>query len=54
MVSRTEQVVELWGLTRLIPIKVLKELNHTEERLKPFYEDLETQMIKLKKEFFGK
>lgn len=48
--------VELWHrwLNGSIPVEVIKELDHSEERLKPFYEDLETQILKLQKELSGK
>ena len=38
--------VELWHrwLDRSIPAEVIEEMNHTEAKLKPFYEDLEDQI----------
>lgn len=54
--SELSRFVELWHrwLDESIPVEVIKELDHTEERLKPFYEDLETQILKLQKELSGK
>jgi len=54
--SELTRFVELWHrwLNESIPVEVIKELDHTEERLKPFYEDLETQILKLQKKLSGK
>jgi hypothetical protein len=43
--------VELWlrWLDRSIPAEVIQEMDYTEERLTPFYEDLENQLNELHK-----
>lgn len=43
--------VEIWHryLDRSLPMDALRELEHGEERLKPFYEDIETKIVELKK-----
>lgn len=48
--------VDLWHrwLEKSIPKEVLEEMDHTEERLKPLYQDLENQLEELKKELSGK
>lgn len=44
--------IEIWKrwLAESIPMEVMNELNHTEERLKPFYQNLEVEMNKLRNE----
>jgi hypothetical protein len=48
--------VEIWHreLSEAIPREVVTELKHTEERLKPFYNDLDNQTNKLSKELSNK
>ncbi len=48
--------VEIWHgyLNKTIPNEVLEKLEHSEESLKPFYEDLENNFNKLRKELSGK
>lgn len=43
--------VEIWHcwLDEAIPKEVIVELNHTEERLKPFYADLDNEIDRLRK-----
>lgn len=43
--------VEIWHryLNRSLPMDALRELEHDEEKLKPFYDDIETKMLDLKK-----
>lgn len=54
--SELTRFVEIWHrwLDESIPAEVIKELDHKEERLKPFYDELESQIIKLQKELSGK
>ncbi len=48
--------IEIWHgwLNETIPQEVLVELKHSEESLKPFYDDLENNFNKLQKELSGK
>jgi len=48
--------VDLWHrwLKKSIPKEVLSKMDHTEERLKPLYQDLENQLEELKEELSGK
>jgi len=48
--------VEIWErwLADSIPIEVIKELNHNEKRLEPFYQDLKIDMENLRKNISGK
>jgi len=43
--------VEIWHryLNRSLPMDVLKEIEHGEEKLKPFYNDIEANIMELKK-----
>ena len=54
--SELSRFVDLWHrwLEDSISAKVLQEINHTEERLRPFYQDLENQQERLQKELSGK
>ena len=54
--SELSRFVDLWHrwLEDSIPAKVLQEISHTEERLRPFYQDLENQQERLQKELSGK
>ena len=54
--SELSRFVDLWHrwLDDSIPVEIIKEMDHTEERLKPFYEDLGNQLETLQKEFSGK
>ena len=54
--SELTRFVELWHrwLDESIPAEVINELDHKEDRLNPFYQDLESQIIKLQKELSGK
>jgi hypothetical protein len=46
------EYVEIWniGLAKVLSADVLRELNHSEENVKPFYEHLETKMQQLQDE----
>lgn len=48
--------VDLWHrwLDESIPAEVIQEMDHTEERLEPFYQDLENQLEELQKELSSK
>lgn len=48
--------VEIWHryIKEAIPKEVILELNHSEENLKPFYIDLESQMNRLRKQLSNK
>jgi hypothetical protein len=48
--------VELWHrwLDESIPAEVIQEMNHTEERLKPLYQNLDICLENLKKTLVGK
>lgn len=54
--SELSRFVDLWHrwLEESIPAEVIQEMDHTEERLKPFYQDLENQLEKLQKELSDK
>lgn len=54
--SKLTQFVELWHrwLDETIPSEVLQEMEHTEERLKPLYKNLEASLENLKKDLIGK
>ncbi|MBI5205586.1 MAG: hypothetical protein HZA11_11780 [Nitrospirae bacterium] len=54
--SELTRFVEIWHrwLDESIPAEVIKELEHKEERLTPFYQGLESQIVKLQKELSGK
>jgi hypothetical protein len=47
--SQLNTFVDLWNrwLDRSIPTEVIQKMDHTEENLKPFYEDLEKQLKEL-------
>lgn len=47
--------VDIWHrwIEETIPPKVVQEMDHTEKKLKPFYQDLENQLEKLQKELSG-
>lgn len=47
--------VDLWHrwLDESIPVEVIQELNHSEERLNPFYQELEDQISLLQSELSG-
>ncbi|HRI47329.1 MAG TPA: hypothetical protein PL089_14905 [Ignavibacteria bacterium] len=48
--------VEIWNdwLNNTIPAEILDKLKYSEESLKPFYKDLESNFNKLQKELSGK
>jgi hypothetical protein len=50
--SELSVFVDLWHrwLEKSIPAEVIQKMNHTEKRLKPFYQDIENQLEKLQKE----
>ncbi len=54
--SELSRFVDLWHrwLDESIPVEVIEEMNHTEERLYPFYKELEDQIVILKLELTGK
>lgn len=47
--------VEIWArwLEDSIPVEVVKEMNHNENRLEPFYQDLKVNMEKIRRKIFG-
>ena len=54
--SELTQFVEIWHrwLDGSLPSEVIQEMNHTEERLKPFYKNLNDSLDKLQKSLIGK
>ena len=54
--SELSMFVDLWHrwLDETIPSEVIRDMNHTEERLKPPYENLNTSLEKLQKILVGK
>jgi len=54
--SEFNRFVDLWHrwLDESIPTEVIQEMNHTEERLLPFYKELEVQIEVLRSELSGK
>lgn len=53
--SELSNFVELWHrwLDKSIPAEVIEDMSHSEERLKPFYDDLESQIENLQKKLSG-
>jgi len=54
--SELSRFVDLWHrwLEESIPVEVIQEMDHTGERLEPFYQDLENQLEELQKELSNK
>jgi hypothetical protein len=54
--SELSRFVDLWHrwLENTIPPEVIQEMDHTEARLKPFYENLNISLEELQKRFVGK
>ncbi len=54
--SELSEFVELWErfLAESIPGEVIKKLKHSEEKLQPFYSELEKQLYQLRKELSEK
>ncbi len=44
------EFVEIWNRSESLPSKVIKELDHNEEKLYPFYNDLRENFERLSKE----
>jgi len=54
--SELSRFVDLWHrwLGESIPVEVIQEMDHTGERLEPFYQDIENQLEELQKELSNK